>query len=191
MKKSKKLILLAVAAVVLAGAVFGLIRLRDRNNKAFVQPVSDMNMTWVLMNESSYGTISDAARQQIYLQPTDQVAEVFAVPGTVVKVGDPLFRYDTAALELTRQQRQLAVDSFASSLDIARQRLAVYEKIVPVADQAEPEEPQPYQLADEQKLPATWHEDVTGQADRAYYCTDKTLVTGEQINDWISQSRQG
>jgi len=188
MKKGKKLILLAVAAVLVAGAVFGLIHLRNRNNKAYVQPVSNMNMTWVLMNESSYGTISDAARQTIYLQPTDRVAEIFAVEGTEVKAGDPLFRYDTDALELTLQERQLAVDSCAGSLDIARQRLAVYQKIVPKAPQPDvPDEPEPYQLTAEQKLPADWHDDVTGQADRAYYCTEKTLVTGEQINGWIAE----
>ena len=188
MSKKKKIILLIVAALVIAAAVFGLIYLRNKNNKAYVQSVADMNMTWVLMNESSYGTISDSARQQITLQPTDVVAEVFAVTGTTVKAGDPLFRYDTKSLELTVEEKQLTVDSCAGSLDIARQQLAAYEKIVPVADTPdEPDEPQPYQLTAQQKLPDQYHEDVTGQADRAYYCTDKTLVTGEQINQWIDE----
>ena len=188
MSKKKKIILLIAAVLVVAAVVLGLIHLRNKNNKAYVQLVADMNMTWVLMNESSYGTISDSARQEIYLQPTDQVAEIFAVAGTAVKAGDPLFRYDTKTLELAVQERQLTVDSYAGSLDIARQQLAAYEKIVPTAALPdEPAEPQPYQLTDEQKLPAQYHEDVTGQADRAYYCNDKTLVTGEQINRWIDE----
>lgn len=187
MSKKKKILLFAVLAVLLAALVFGLITLRNRNNKAYVQLVSDMNMTWVLMNESSYGTISDAARQQITLQPTDVVAEVFAVTGTAVKAGDPLFRYDTQTQALAVQEKQLTVDSYAGSLDIARQQLAAYQKIVPVAARPEtPAEPEPYRLTEEQKLPAQYHDDVTGQADRAYYCTENTIVTGEEINRWIA-----
>jgi hypothetical protein len=192
-KKRKKLwILLPVLALAIAGAVYGFLTLRQRNNKAFVQPVYDLNNSWILMNNSSYGTIASAAAHQYYLNGTDPVAEIYVVEGQSVSPGDALFRYDTQTLHLELQERQISVDAYAGSLDVARRQLAAYQKIEPVEPRPDdPEDPPGYQLTDEQKLDPLPHppydNGVDPPADKAFYCTDQTLITGQQINQWIAE----
>ena len=185
-KKSRLWIVLPLVALVIAGAVYAFLTLREKNNKAFVQPVSDLNNSWILMNGSSYGTITSGTLQQIYLDWNQKVSEVYVAPGTHVEKDTPLFRYDTQQLQLTLQQQQSNVESYSESLYVARQLLEAYKKIVPVAE--EPAEPEPYQLTGEQKLPGE-HERGNGTPEAPYRfnCTEETIVTGRQINQWILQ----
>ena len=56
-KRTKRIILIIVLALIAAALVLGLISLRNRNNKAYVQRVGDVNCSWVLSNSFSGGTV--------------------------------------------------------------------------------------------------------------------------------------
>jgi multidrug resistance efflux pump len=190
MSKRRKIIWIVLAALVLAALVWGLVILRGRNHKAYVQLVADLNSTWVLSNESSSGTIIDADEQRIYLQPTDQVEEVYVTEGQQVAEGDALFRFDTRSANLELQEKQLEVENSAASLDIARQQLAAYEKITPVAARPEPEDPQDADpLSADQKLPRPSAGQGTEEDPYLYACTNKTIVTAEEINAWLANGQ--
>ena len=188
-KTKKRIIVIAVLALALAAAVLGLITLRDRNNKAYVMPVSDINYTWVLSNSSSSGMVTEAAEQSFYLQGTEQVQQVFVKEGDQVRTGDALFRYDTRSLELEVKQRELEVSSCASSLSIARQQLTAYQNIVPDGPSPDPIEPEPFVLSPEQRLPEPYQGDGSEELPLTYLCTEATLVTGSQLNGWIAQGQ--
>ena len=186
-KTKKRMIIIAVLALALAAAVLGLIALRDRNNKAYVMPVSDINYTWVLSNSSSSGMVTESAEQSFYLQGTEQVQQVFVKEGDQMKRGDALFRYDTRSLELEVKQRELEVSSCASSLSIARQQLTAYENITPSGPAPEQVMPEPFVPTAEQCLPEPYQGDGSEEAPLTYLCTEATLVTGSQLNGWIDQ----
>ena len=185
----KRLILLIVLILIAAALAAGVIYLRDRNNKAFVQPVSDMNCSWIMYNSSSTGIITDAAEQTIRLPERETVAEVYVAVGDRVTEGQALFRYDTSSQELTVRQQELEVESCAASLATARQKLTAYENIVPSAPAPAPSEPEPYRLTPEQQLPAACGGSGSAEDPFVYLCTAETLLTGEQIDQWIEQGQ--
>lgn len=187
MSKKKKIVIIAVAVLVVIGIVTGVLVLRDRNNKAFVQQVAEMNNSWILLNESSSGTITSASEQKIVLRGTDTVTQVFVTQGQQVAKGDALFQYDPTSLNLSVQEKAIAVDACAASLDIAKQQLAAYQKIVPVNDPTPADEPAPYQPAEEEKFPSA-PAGGSGSMDDPfiYNCNTRTLLTGAQINEWIN-----
>ena len=85
MSKKKIAILVIVLLAVAAGTVYGLMKLRKANTKAYVQPVSDLNNTWALESGSSSGTITQSAYQKITLSEEESVAEVFVDEGMVAE----------------------------------------------------------------------------------------------------------
>ncbi len=185
-KRTKRIILIIVLALIAAALVLGLISLRNRNNKAYVQRVGDVNCSWVLSNSSSGGTVTEAAQQSFSLQETEQVEQVFVAAGDKVNKGDALFCYDTRSLELEVKQRELEVSSCAGSLSIARQQLAAYEDITPCEPAPPPAEPEPYQPTAEQRLPQPYQGDGSEEEPFTYLCRETTLLIGSQINRWIA-----
>ncbi|MBR0375135.1 MAG: biotin/lipoyl-binding protein, partial [Firmicutes bacterium] len=177
-----------VLGLVAAAMVLGLVSLRNRNNKAFVQRVGDANCSWVLSNSSSGGMVTEAAQQSFFLQETQQVQQVYVSAGDQVDKGDALFQYDTRSLELEVKQRELEVSSCAGSLAIARQQLTAYENITP-SEPAPPAEPQPYQPTAEQRLPEPYQGDGSEEEPFIYLCRETTLLTGSQINSWIAEGQ--
>ena len=191
-RKKKMIVILLLLALVLAAAVWGLLYLRSQHNRAYVERVGDINQTWVLYNSEISGMIDEGAQQSVYLQPTEQVAEVYVSPGQKVTAGQPLFRYDTASLELEVKQRELEVDSCAAALSLGRQQLAAYEDIVPVAadepiiDEPGAEEPG-WVITPEQQLPEVLSGTGSPDDPLIYLCREETLVSGQQLNQWREQ----
>ena len=187
-KRTKRIIIILLLALIAAALVLGLVSLRNRNNKAFVQRVGDVNSSWVLSNSSSSGMVTEAAQQSFFLQEAQQVQQVYVAAGDKVDRGDALFQYDTRSLELEVKQRELEVSSCESSLAIARQQLTAYENITP-SEPAPPAEPQPYQPTAEQRLPEPYQGDGSEEEPFIYLCRETTLLTGSQINSWIAEGQ--
>ena len=144
MSKKKIAILVIVLLAIVGGIVFGLMKLRKANTKAYVQPVSDLNNTWALESGSSSGTITQSAYQKITLSEDEAVAEVFVEEGQEVKAGQNLFRYDTKKQDLVIKERQLDVDDCAEQLSLAKKQLAQYKKIKPVKKKSSEKEPEEF-----------------------------------------------
>ena len=150
MSKKKIAILVIVLLAVAAGTVYGLMKLRKANTKAYVQPVSDLNNTWALESGSSSGTITQSAYQKITLSEEESVAEVFVEEGQAVKAGQSLFRYDTKKQDLVIKERQIDVDDCAKQLSLARKQLAQYKKIKPVKQKSSEKKPKEFKRSKNQ-----------------------------------------
>ncbi|MBP5266809.1 MAG: biotin/lipoyl-binding protein [Lachnospiraceae bacterium] len=123
-KKHKgKIVGLVILGIVVLAVVGGSIYYKYMYSKAYVQTVMDMNMTWVLSNNSSEGVIQDAATQNIYWDATSNITEVYVKKGDTVAVGDKLFQYDTESLELQVEQAKLSLDVANYNLSVAKQEL--------------------------------------------------------------------
>ncbi len=194
-KKKKKLtkkrvIGLVIAGAAVIGAVFGLQQLRAGNNKVYVYSVSDQNNDWVRYNESSSGTISDSASQNIYLASTDVVSQVFVTEGQEVAAGDALFQYDTESLQLDLESKQLNVTYQQQQLDVANQQLAQYQKIKVSAAQTQTQQADPepiiieYTFTEDQYLPEPDSGSGTEEDPYHYTCTEETLVDADTWNTW-------
>ncbi|MBQ1547843.1 MAG: hypothetical protein IIZ61_05565 [Lachnospiraceae bacterium] len=124
---------LIIFLVILVLAIAGVIGYyRYFGSKAYVQNVQDMNWNYVLEADSTEGTISDAATQNIYLDPTDVVQQVFVSEGDTVEIGTPLIQYDTEALSSSVQEAELSLEATRTKLEYEKKRLELDKKIVPV-----------------------------------------------------------
>ena len=188
-KKKKRIIVIVVLVLLLAAATVGVLALKKHNSKAYVELVSDGNMTWVLSQGTSSGVLTQSAVQNVYLEETQQVSQVLVSSGQQVTAGTPLFSYDTQLLELEVKQRQLEVDSGQGSLDIARQQLTAYQNITPISGRVEQTPPAPFVPADYQRLPAPYQGDGSYEEPLTYLCTADTLLSGAQIDQWIEEGQ--
>ena len=134
-KLKKRLIIIGVCAVVLVGIVFGVIALNQNSRRAYVQSVSELNMTYETGSQTFSGTVAESAQQKISVESDKKVDEVFVSKGDKVKKGDKLFQYDTRLLELSLEEKQLTVSINETTLSNEKQKLETYQNIVPVAVQ--------------------------------------------------------
>ncbi len=166
-KKSKgKIAALIVLGIVVLAVVGGSLAYRYFGTKAYVQSVYDMNMTWVLSENSSDGIIQDAATQNIYWDATNDITACYVQKGDTVKAGDKLFQYDTESLKLQVEQAQLGLDVAKYNLQVAKQDLENTGKatIVPSA-KAQEEEAKKIDEKYEADVAAAEAADATKQAE--------------------------
>ena len=64
------IVLTIIAVLIVVGLVF-LIKLKKKNNRAYVQPVSDINMNYMLSNDTGDGTIKDNATQNVVVSTAE------------------------------------------------------------------------------------------------------------------------
>lgn len=115
MKKWKKILLiLLIIAVVVAGVVFGLHKLKEKNQNsrsAGVYPVNEIAYDASMMWDSSTlsGTVTVNSEQKVFVAAEQQVAEVKVHEGQTVKAGDVLMVYDITSqnLQMELQKTEL------------------------------------------------------------------------------------
>lgn len=107
--KKKKIIVLSLGAVLAAGGALAGILLGGRGKVVEVVPVSQWTLGWMPNEMNLHGSISSDRSQQIFYDKKQTILEVLVSEGDVVKVGDPLLRYDATmdAIELELKQLQL------------------------------------------------------------------------------------
>lgn len=74
-----------------------------------VMPVSNIYTNWYGDETYSNGMISSSYIQEIYVQGTESVKEVFVKEGDNVAIGDKLMSYDTTLVELDLSEEKLRV----------------------------------------------------------------------------------
>lgn len=141
-KKSlkKKLIIIGIVAAIVLIAFVVIVMISRNSRRAYVQPVSELNMTGMAAAQTYQGKVAESAQQKEIVGSDKKVADVFVEKGDSVKKGDKLFRYDTRLLELTVEEKQLAVDISETSLSDQKKQLEFYQSIVPVAETEAPPE---------------------------------------------------
>ena len=157
-------------------------KVRENRNKAYIQSVSDLNMSWVLTENSSDGEIVDDDAQAVSIDDDKKIAEVYVKKGDKVKKGDPLLRYDDTSESLEVESAQLDLESTQNDLVAKQNLLAKYQSIVPIAGTQDTMSA----LTDDQKLPTAYKGKGTEKNPYCYLCTDSTILTGNQINNWVA-----
>lgn len=149
MKKAKKWIWIAVAAVVVIGGVAAAVVL-SRNNRepvyvyGFADGMAGMTDYYDGGNESS-GMVTTDRIQTAFLSETQKVLDILVTDGQQVKKGDVLFTYDTTLSDIALRQKELSVEQAKLDLETAKKELAVINSYVPISHhevvQPEPTEP--------------------------------------------------
>lgn len=130
-KLKKRLIIIGVCVVAVVGIVFGVIALNQNSRRAYVRPVSDLNMGYETGSQTFSGRVAESAQDKIFVSSDKKVDEVFVSKGETVKKGDKLFQYDTRLLELSLEEKQLTVNINETTLSNEKQKLENYQNIVP------------------------------------------------------------
>ena len=135
-KASKKKIILAVTAVVLAAAIglgiwFGV----GRGGK---EPVKVFSFNYIGMTEywgdsqESYGPVSTDKIQTVYLSATQTVTEIKVSEGDTVKKGDLLMTFDTTLSDLALERKRLEVEKLKLDLNNAQKKLREIKNMKPM-----------------------------------------------------------
>ena len=133
----KRLIILGVTLVILAGAGVGTgLYLRYRNDQKTVNvlPMSNISTTYWGDQTSCSGNIVSDYVQELYPDSSKTISEVFVQEGQEVKVGDPLLQYDRTSLELDVEAKESAVKQAEVKVDEALRQLKKYQNTKPASN---------------------------------------------------------
>ena len=102
-KLKKRLIVLGVVAVLLAGGIIGGVQYMNyKNDQKTVEVVPMMyvsNTYWGDQTSSSGNIVADYM-QELYPDSSKSISEIFVTEGQQVAIGDPLLQYNRESLEL-------------------------------------------------------------------------------------------
>lgn len=133
-KLKKRLIILGVTAVVVAGSIFGGVRYMQYKNDQ--KTVEVMPMTYVTTNywgdqTSSSGNIVSDYMQELYPDSSKSISEIFVTEGQEVHIGDKLLQYNRETLELDVEAKTIAQQQVQVRIDEANRQLKKLEKTKP------------------------------------------------------------
>lgn len=123
---------IAVAFGAVAGGIYGYKSYQDKNLVAEVQPVSYINWGYWGDSETSYGMVTNDSSQEIYLESSKSIKQIFVEEGDAVKVGDPLIEYDTAELRIDIERKKLEISTIENNIAIANHKMDSLKSAKPV-----------------------------------------------------------
>lgn len=134
---TKKKVIAIVVGVVLVfgligGAVYGYSTYRTNKREVEVQPVSYINWGYWGDTETSYGMVTNDSAQEIYLDHSMTVEEVYVEKGDTVQVGDPLLIYDTSDLQINIERKKLDINTLENDIAQATYKLNTLKNSSPV-----------------------------------------------------------
>lgn len=135
MKLKKVIAVIVTFAVIIgaaAGGIYGYKSYQKKNLVAAVQSVSSLNYGYSGDSEMSYGVVTNDSSQEVYLDDSNKVEEVFVSKGDTVKEGDPLLQYDTSEAEIDIQRKNLDISTTENSLAKAQRALETLKNTKPV-----------------------------------------------------------
>ncbi len=134
--KVKKVIAIIVALAITVGAavggIYGYKSYQKKNLVAAVQSVASLNYGYYGDSETSYGIVTNDSSQDVYLDDSNKVKEVYVSKGDTVSEGDPLIQYDTSEAEIDIQRKNLEISTTENSLAKAEHALETLKNTKPV-----------------------------------------------------------
>ena len=82
------IVVLAVTVGAVTGGIYGYKSYQKKNLVAEVQSVSSLNYGYYGNSETSYGVVTNDSSQEVYLDDSNKVQEVYVSKGDTVKEGD-------------------------------------------------------------------------------------------------------
>lgn len=134
--KKKKIITIVIVCMVLFVLVFGSIfayKTYQLNHRMVsVQPVSNINWGYWGDTESSYGMVTNDSAQEIYVDASATIQDIYVAEGDVVEVGDKLLAYDMRELNISIARKQLEISTTENEIALAEKRLQYLKTASPV-----------------------------------------------------------
>lgn len=123
---------IAVALSAAVGGVYGYKSYQDKKLVAEVQPVSSLNWGYWGDTETSYGTVTNDSSQEIYLDDSKMIKEVYVEKGDEVQKGDPLLAYDTAELQIEIERKKLDISTIENNIERQKYKYEMLKTQTPV-----------------------------------------------------------
>ena len=180
MKKQKKILAWILAAVLLAGAVFGIgvaVKQTTGGKVLVVQAGSFNYGGWYDDENSMEGVVTSEMSQDVYVSSADTVEEVLVGEGDSVKTGQVLIRYDRTKTGLALKREELAYEQLLLNIEVAEKNIETLNRLRPYVEpsETEPEEPGGEE-EEEEDIPATVYTVLDGDS-VPYNANDKTAGT--------------
>ena len=129
---------IAVALSAAVGGVYGYKSYQDKKLVAEVQPVSSLNWGYWGDTETSYGTVTNDSSQEIYLDDSRMIKEVYVEKGDEVQKGDPLLAYDTAELQIEIERKKLDISTIENNIERQKYKYEMLKTQTPVKKRGKP-----------------------------------------------------
>lgn len=136
-KLRKRLIILGVTAVVLAGAVIGAtkyISYRNDQKTVEVMPMAYLTTNYWGDETSCQGNIISDYVQELYPDSSKSISEIFVEEGQPVSIGDKLLQYNRETLELDVEAKKIAQQQVQVRIEEAQRQLKKLEKTKPYTE---------------------------------------------------------
>lgn len=134
--KFKKVIAAVIVLAVLAGAsvggIYGYKSYQSKKLVVTVRPVSYINYGYWGDAETSYGMVTNDSLQEVYLEDSGKVEEIFVAEGDSVEKGDPLVRYDISEVQMQLKRKNLEMSNLNNTIAVANHDLEILKKTMPV-----------------------------------------------------------
>ena len=125
--KKKKIVICAIVCFclfVLFLGGFSLYKKYQLNNRIVsVQPVSYINWGYWGDTESSYGMVTNDSAQEIYVDNSLTIKEVYVSEGDVVEIGDPLLSYDTTEISISLERKKIDINTTENDITMLSNKL--------------------------------------------------------------------
>lgn len=201
--KFKRVITVVVSVSLVAGAIGGGIyaykSYQKKNLVVEVAPVSSLNWGYYGDSETSYGMVTNDSAQEIYLEDSGKVEEVFVEEGAEVKTGDKLFRYDTSEIEIDIKRKELDLATLQNNIAIANHVLEKLKQTKPIPEEQQNDLEYDYELEQhEQALEALKLPERDEKDSRIFnYVTEDSIAynadtaDGSESNPYIYYCNKG
>lgn len=162
----KAIIALLCLALIAGGGYFGYrhyLNARDEKKVVKVVPVNLMAQPaeWFMYTGSdTWGYISAANAQKVYVDTDKLVKNVFVKQGQTVKKGDTILEYDMTVVELELTQKENQVHLIEQDIKMAKKELAKLKGLHPSEEMPEPNIPDEPDVPDEPEEPEEPEEPV-------------------------------
>ena len=121
-----------VLFVLVFGSIFAYKTYQLNHRMVSVQPVSNINWGYWGDTESSYGMVTNDSAQEIYVDASATIQDIYVAEGDVVEVGDKLLAYDMRELNISIARKQLEISTTENEIALAEKRLQYLKTASPV-----------------------------------------------------------
>lgn len=139
----KKKILFPVTIAVILTAVGGTFAYRNSKNVVDVYAVNTLQQMYWGNSNSYSGNVYEAQSQNVYVDSTQKIQELYVTLNQHVQAGDPLIRFDTDSVQLTLAMKNIELEKLQNEQKSNEFKLQKLRTTTPVPDYVPSPEPEP------------------------------------------------
>ena len=145
MSVRKKVLIAVIAAAVLGGAIFGIVKLiqmgnaeKSNDQAVYVQAVSEISGKglWGQINRYA-GTVESPESWSYTLREGGKVKDIYVRVGDVVQRGQKLFSYDTTEEQSAVEEAKIELERMEAELEKSKKNIDTLEKAIARASQTD------------------------------------------------------